>query len=228
MTATNSCSAISPNCSRRKASARCMDYLASIKGAGVASLLDHGREVLGRVRQGGLIPLSMTMGRTPRRRSEFLRGVSRSVAEPGRARASCAGAAAGRSRRQRQGRHAGADQPRGPHAAQRHHRLCRSDDRRALRRARQRALRRIHEGHPRLRRARDRHHQRPARSVADRDRQARSRLRQPEPQRAGRAMRRGDAAAGQSRTHHHPHLAGACAAAGGRRRAARCARSRST
>jgi PAS domain S-box-containing protein len=40
------------------------DYLESIKGAGVASLLDHGREVLGRVREGGLIPLSMTMGRT--------------------------------------------------------------------------------------------------------------------------------------------------------------------
>jgi PAS domain S-box-containing protein len=41
-----------------------MDYLASTKGSGVASLLDHGREVLGRVSSGGLIPLSMTMGRT--------------------------------------------------------------------------------------------------------------------------------------------------------------------
>jgi len=41
-----------------------LDYLGSIKGTGVASLLDHGREVLGRVRGGGLIPLSMTMGRT--------------------------------------------------------------------------------------------------------------------------------------------------------------------
>ena len=40
------------------------DYLGGIKGTGVASLLDHGREVLGRVRGGGLIPLSMTMGRT--------------------------------------------------------------------------------------------------------------------------------------------------------------------
>jgi PAS domain S-box-containing protein len=40
------------------------DYLASLKGTGVASLLDHGREVLGRVRSGGLIPLSMTIGRT--------------------------------------------------------------------------------------------------------------------------------------------------------------------
>ncbi|MFB9267052.1 PAS domain-containing protein [Bradyrhizobium erythrophlei] len=40
------------------------DYLAGLKSAGVASLLDHGREVLGRVRQGGIIPLSVTMGRT--------------------------------------------------------------------------------------------------------------------------------------------------------------------
>ena len=40
------------------------DYLASIKSAGVASLLDHGRETLGRESKGGLIPLSMTMGRT--------------------------------------------------------------------------------------------------------------------------------------------------------------------
>ncbi|CAN5315041.1 PAS domain S-box protein [soil metagenome] len=40
------------------------DYLAAIRDAGVASLLDHGREALGRVRAGGLFPLSMTMGRT--------------------------------------------------------------------------------------------------------------------------------------------------------------------
>jgi PAS domain S-box-containing protein len=41
-----------------------LDYLESIKGANIASLLDHGRDVLGRVRGGGIIPLSMTMGRT--------------------------------------------------------------------------------------------------------------------------------------------------------------------
>ncbi len=40
------------------------EYLAAIKAAGVASLLDHGREVLGRESKGGIIPLSMTMGRT--------------------------------------------------------------------------------------------------------------------------------------------------------------------
>ena len=39
-------------------------YLGSLEGSGVASLLEHGREVLGRVSGGGLIPLSMTMGRT--------------------------------------------------------------------------------------------------------------------------------------------------------------------
>ncbi len=40
------------------------DYLESIKTTSVASLLDHGRDMLGRVRDGGIIPLSMTMGRT--------------------------------------------------------------------------------------------------------------------------------------------------------------------
>jgi PAS domain S-box-containing protein len=40
------------------------EYLEGIKGTGVASLLDHGRDVLGRVSRGGIVPLSMTMGRT--------------------------------------------------------------------------------------------------------------------------------------------------------------------
>lgn len=40
------------------------DYLESIKGTDIASLLDHGRDVLGRERKGGMIPLAMTMGRT--------------------------------------------------------------------------------------------------------------------------------------------------------------------
>lgn len=40
------------------------EYLAGVKSAGVSSLLDHGRETLGRVRQGGYIPLSITIGRT--------------------------------------------------------------------------------------------------------------------------------------------------------------------
>src|SRR5262249_53863932 len=41
-----------------------LDYLDSIKSTSVASLLEHGRDVLGRVRDGGIIPLSITMGRT--------------------------------------------------------------------------------------------------------------------------------------------------------------------
>jgi PAS domain S-box-containing protein len=40
------------------------DCLEGIKGNGVGSLLDQGRDVVGRVRGGGLVPLSMTMGRT--------------------------------------------------------------------------------------------------------------------------------------------------------------------
>jgi PAS domain S-box-containing protein len=40
------------------------EYLAGIKASGVESLLDHGREVLARESKGGIIALSMTMGRT--------------------------------------------------------------------------------------------------------------------------------------------------------------------
>jgi PAS domain S-box-containing protein len=40
------------------------DYLASLKSQDIASLLDHGREVLGREKKGGVIPLAMIMGRT--------------------------------------------------------------------------------------------------------------------------------------------------------------------
>jgi PAS domain S-box-containing protein len=40
-----------------------LDYLEGLRANGVASLLNDGREVVGRVRQGGLIPLFMTMGR---------------------------------------------------------------------------------------------------------------------------------------------------------------------
>jgi len=39
------------------------DYLDGLTSSGVASVLNDGREVIGRVRQGGLIPLFMTMGR---------------------------------------------------------------------------------------------------------------------------------------------------------------------
>jgi len=40
------------------------DYFDSVANADAASLLDHGREVFGRVREGAFLPLAMTMGRT--------------------------------------------------------------------------------------------------------------------------------------------------------------------
>jgi PAS domain S-box-containing protein len=40
-----------------------MDYLDGLASNGVASVLNDGREVIGRVREGGLIPLFMTLGR---------------------------------------------------------------------------------------------------------------------------------------------------------------------
>jgi len=40
-----------------------MDYLDGLATNGVASVLNDGREVIGRVREGGLIPLFMTLGR---------------------------------------------------------------------------------------------------------------------------------------------------------------------
>ena len=40
-----------------------LDYIEGLRSSGVASLLNDGREVMGRVRQGGTIPLFMTMGR---------------------------------------------------------------------------------------------------------------------------------------------------------------------
>jgi len=41
-----------------------LDYLESVREAGAAGVLERGREALGRVSQGGLIPLSVTIGRT--------------------------------------------------------------------------------------------------------------------------------------------------------------------
>src|SRR5205807_538368 len=48
-----------------------LDYLDGLARNGVASLLNDGREVIGRVRQGGLIPLFMTMGRVGERGDKF-------------------------------------------------------------------------------------------------------------------------------------------------------------
>jgi PAS domain S-box-containing protein len=40
-----------------------LDYFESLRGSGMSSVLNDGREVMGRVRQGGTIPLFMTIGR---------------------------------------------------------------------------------------------------------------------------------------------------------------------
>ncbi|MDB5652789.1 MAG: sensor signal transduction histidine kinase [Tardiphaga sp.] len=40
------------------------EYLESIKQDGIASLFEHGREALGQVRAGGLVPMSVMIGRT--------------------------------------------------------------------------------------------------------------------------------------------------------------------
>jgi PAS domain S-box-containing protein len=60
-----------------------LDHLNGIKGADAASLLDHGRDVLGRVRKGGIIPLSMTLGRTRPDGPNFF-AVFRDVAQSGK------------------------------------------------------------------------------------------------------------------------------------------------
>ncbi len=46
--------------------ATALDYLEGLKSHGVASVLNDGREVIGRVRQGGRIPLFMTLGAVSR------------------------------------------------------------------------------------------------------------------------------------------------------------------
>ena len=57
-----------------------LDYLEGLKGGGVASVMNDGREVVGRVRQGGKIPLFMTMGQiaegTDRRFCAVLRDIT--------------------------------------------------------------------------------------------------------------------------------------------------------
>jgi PAS domain S-box-containing protein len=47
------------------------DYFEGLTRGGIAGLLNDGREVIGRVRQGGLIPLLMTMGRIAEEPAKF-------------------------------------------------------------------------------------------------------------------------------------------------------------
>ena len=50
----------------KESHAAAMDYLDGLKANGVASVLNDGREIMGRARQGGTIPLFMTLGRVGR------------------------------------------------------------------------------------------------------------------------------------------------------------------
>ena len=194
------------------------DYLASIKSEGVASLLDHGRETLGRESKGGFIPLSMTMGRTRPDGPNFF-AVFRDLSQAKQSENEL------REARRLADRAANA---KADVLARISHEV-----RTPLNAIIGFAEVMIGERFGALGNERYVEYMKDIRAsgervisiindlldlVADRDRQARSFLHQPEPQRDGRELRRGDAAAGQPRTHHHPHLAGAHAAAGGRRR----------
>ncbi len=123
------------------------DYLDGLTKNGVASVLNDGREVIGRVRQGGLIPLFMTMGPHRRRHAEILRRAARHHAVEARRGGPAQRQAHRRARLIGEIRFPREDFPRDPHAAQRHHRIFRGDDDRAVRPARQRPLSRVHEGH---------------------------------------------------------------------------------
>jgi PAS domain-containing protein len=98
-------------------------------------------------------------------------------------------------------------QPRDPHAAQRHHRLCRHDGQRTLRPGRPSALCRICQRHRPLRPARARHRQRPARHFQDRGRRDGSRLHRRRAERDGAGGGVDRPAAGQRPARHHPHRA---------------------
>ncbi len=146
-----------------------LDYLEGLRSSGVASLFNDGREVQGRVRQGGFIPLFMTMGYVndgpDRKFCAVLRDITafkKAEGELDRGQARGGGGELAEIRPPRQ------DQPRDPHAPQRHHRLCRSDARGAVRAGRQRALQGLPQGRPRLGRACHQPRQRPPRSRQDR------------------------------------------------------------
>ena len=105
------------------------EYLEGIKGTGVASLLDHGRDVLGRVAKGGIIPLSMTMGRTRTDGPNFF-AVFRDLSQ---SRKSEKRAAAGQAPAERAASAKADMLARISHEVRTplecHHRLCRGDDR---------------------------------------------------------------------------------------------------
>ena len=192
-------------------------YFEGLDDPAVTGPMDHGREVLGQVRGGGLIPLAMTMGRTADARYfavfRDLSQLKKNEADLLSARRSAERAAALRTDVLAKINHeiriplnaiigfaeAMIEQRFGPLGAERY-----LDYMRDIRAAGERVLddRRRH-----------------AQPDPDRDRQARPRADQRQPQQSRRAMRRHAAAAGQPRAHHHPLVARAASA----RRFRRCA-----
>ena len=126
------------------------DYISGMSGGGVASVMNDGREVIGREAHGRFIPLFMTIGRL--QDSDGFCAVLRDMTQWKRAEEELIEA-----RRQaeeasaHQERIPDAGQPRNPHAAERHHRLFGADGRRAFRPDRQPALSRLCQGHQPLR-----------------------------------------------------------------------------
>ena len=115
-----------------------LDYLEGLKGGGVASVMNDGREVVGRVRQGGKHPAVHDHGPDRGRAGAPLlrRAARHHRLEEDRGRAG-RGAQGGREGERAEIRRARQDQPRDPDAAQRHHRLRRGDGGGALRADRQ-------------------------------------------------------------------------------------------
>ena len=104
------------------------DYVERIARKGVAAVMNDGREVIGREAEGGFIPLFMTIGRLPQEGGYC--AVLRDITHWKRAEEELTQArAAGRARLLAKERIPRPHQPRDPHAAQRHHRVFRTDDR---------------------------------------------------------------------------------------------------
>ena len=116
-----------------------LDYIDGLAANGVASVLNDGREVIGKVPRGGLIPLFMTIGRA-RRAREILRRASRHHTLEERRGGARRSPPRGRGGERAEVGIPRQDQPRDQDAAQRHHRLLRGDDGGALRTDRQRSL----------------------------------------------------------------------------------------